>query len=661
MKRVGNGLSDRSIAYFRKETGMSIKHGKMTLADIAARIVFFLGLAATCFHLYVSATGILEAYKMRTTHLMFLLPMSFLIHPTSKKGRFSKISVIDFIWFILTLAAMIYISQIAYARLIKRIPFVGKLTTLDLVAAVFLVVAVLEATRRVCGLGMVIVCLVAIAYAFGGKYLTGKIRHTGTTVKRMAEQMSLSTNGIFGSTVAASATYIFMFTLFGEFLEYSGAGQFFIDMAFSLTGKSRGGPAKMAVVASGLMGMISGSSTANVTSTGTYTIPLMKKTGYRSEFAGAVEASASTGGQIMPPVMGAASFLLAEYVGINYIALCAAAAIPAVLYFAAVFIAVHFEATRIGLKGMDEDAKKQTWQWLLVHKGYLALPIVVILVTMILGFSAYKAALYGILSILLIVVFEKKGKISIKSLIVTLAKGGRSAVMVAISCAAAGIVIGVSNETGIGVKFASIIINLGRNNLYLILAMVMLACIFLGMGLPTSACYIMVAAIAVPALIKMGCNTMACHLFALYFGIFSGITPPVAISAYAAAGLAKSPPMKTGWLAVGLSLPAFIIPYAFIFNPALILEGTVLETVWVIIQVIVGIVGLASAVIGCAFRPFALWERAILLVLSAVMMVAPSILLSIGCMAVVLVLLVINKIRSGDWQPPQKGVTAGEN
>ena len=305
---------------------------KKSLADITAKIIFVIGFAASCFHLYVSATGILEAYKMRTTHLMFLLPLAFLIYPMRKKGRFSKIGVIDYIWFVLTLAAMTYISQISYSRLIARIPLVSPLTTLDSVVAVVIVIAVLEATRRVAGMGMVIVCLVAIAYAFFGKYLHGKIRHTGTTVKRMAEQMSLSTNGIFGSTVAASATFIFMFTLFGEFLEYSGAGQFFIDLAFSLTGKARGGPAKMAVIASGLMGMISGSSTANVTSTGVYTIPLMKKTGYRSEFAGAVEASASTGGQIMPPVMGAASFLLAEYVGIPYIKLCAAAAIPAILY-----------------------------------------------------------------------------------------------------------------------------------------------------------------------------------------------------------------------------------------------------------------------------------------------------------------------------------------
>ena len=622
---------------------------KSSWLDIIGKIIFVIGLAASCFHIYVSATGILEAYKMRTTHLMFLLPLTFLIYPMRKKGRFSKITLIDFIWFLATLASMVYLSQIAYSRLLMRIPFVSPATTLDYVVAIFLVIAVLEATRRVAGMGMVVVCLVALAYAFFGTHLTGRLRHTGTTLKRMAEQMCLTTNGIFGSTVAASATYIFMFTLFGEFLEYSGAGQFFIDIAYAVTGKARGGPAKMAVVASGLMGMISGSSTANVVSTGTYTIPLMKKTGYRPAFAGAVEAAASTGGQIMPPVMGAASFLLAEYVGISYISLCAIAAIPAILYFIAVFIAVHFEAVRVGLKGLENDENAKSWQWLLLHQGYLATPIFVILITMILGYSAYKAALYSIVSILVILLIEKRGRVDLKGIVNTLARGGRSAVMIAVTCAAAGIVIGVSNETGIGVKFASIIINLGKGNLLLILPMVMLASIVLGMGLPTSACYIMVAAIAVPALIEMGCSTMASHLFALYFGVFSGITPPVAISSYAAAGIAKSSPMKTGWLSVGIALPAFIIPYVAIFNPALILEGSIPEIAWVIFECLVAIVGMAGGVIGCAFKPFALWQRILLLITSVTFVVTPNMVVTLVCFTITVLLLAVNKIQSKKW------------
>ena len=629
---------------------------KQSWMDWVGKLIFIIGLAASCFHVYVSATGILEAYKMRTTHLMFLLPLTFLIYPMRKKGRFSQITVIDFVWFLATLASMVYLSQIAYPRLLMRIPFVSPATTLDYVVAIFLVIAVLEATRRVAGMGMVIVCLVALSYAFFGPYLSGKLRHTGTTVARMAEQMCLGTNGIFGSTVAASATYIFMFTLFGEFLEYSGAGQFFIDIAYAVTGKARGGPAKMAVVASGLMGMISGSSTANVVSTGTYTIPLMKKTGYRPAFAGGVEAAASTGGQIMPPVMGAASFLLAEYVGISYISLCAIAAIPAILYFIAIFVAVHFEAVRVGLKGLEPDEDSKSWKWLLIHQGYLAAPIFVILITMLMGYSAYKAALYSILSILIILVVEKRGRIDIKGIINTLARGGRSAVMIAVTCAAAGIVIGVSNETGIGVKFASIIINFGKNNLLLILPMVMIASIILGMGLPTSACYIMVAAIAVPALIKMGCSTMASHLFALYFGVFSGITPPVAISAYAAAGIAKASPMKTGWLSVGIALPAFIIPYVAIFNPALILEGTILETIWVIFLCLVAIVGMAGGGIGCVFMPFQFWQRIVLVAASIIFVVVPDLPVTLTCLTVTVALLALNKIRSKNWKAPENGV-----
>lgn len=627
----------------------------ISLADLAARLVFVIGLGAACFHLYVSATGILEAYKMRTTHLMFLLPMAFLIYPAGKKGRFSKVTILDFMWFAATLAGLVYLSQVAYPRLVQRIPFVSPITALDYAVALFLVVAVLEATRRVAGMGMVIVCLVAIGYAFFGKFLHGKLRHTGTSLRRMAEQMCLSTNGIFGSTVAASATYIFMFTLFGEFLEFSGAGQFFIDLAFALTGKAKGGPAKMAVVASGLMGMISGSSTANVTSTGVYTIPLMKKTGYRPLFAGAVEASASTGGQILPPVMGAASFLLAEYVGISYLSLCISAAIPALLYFIAVFIAVHFEAVRAGLKGVEQDENQVSWKWLLIHKGYLAAPLFVIILSMVVGLSAYKAALYAIGTILLILLVEKRGRIDGKGIVNALAKGGRSAVMIAITCAAAGIVIGVSNETGIGVKFASIIIGLGKGNIYLILPMVMLASIVLGMGLPTSAAYIMVAAIAVPALIKMGCNPMASHLFALYFGVFSGITPPVAISAYAAAGIANSSPMKTGWMAVGLSLPAFIIPYAFIFNPSLILQGTLPGTVWMILVALVGITGMAAGVIGCIFRPISMWQRVMIVILAIVMTVVPDLLLTVAFMVLILGFFAYNKVTASRQQTAEKG------
>ena len=575
-------------------------------AGIAAKIIFVFGLTASLFHLYVSATGILEAYKMRTMHMMFLLPMAFLIFPMRKKGRFSKIGLIDFIWFAATLATLIYFSQVAYARLVTRIPFVTPIYYTDYIAAIFLVVAVLEATRRCVGMGMVLVCLAALAYAFFGNRIPGRFGHTGTTMLRMAEQMSLSTNGLFGSTVGASASFIFMYILFGEFLDYSGAGQFFIDLAFSVTGKARGGPAKMAVVASCLMGSISGSSTANVTSTGTYTIPLMKKVGYNKTFAGAVEASASTGGQILPPVMGAASFLMAEYVGIPYISLCAAAAIPALIYFLSVGFAVHFEAVKENLQGL-KDEQTVSWKQILLKKGYLALPLIVIIVTMVKGYSPYRAALYAILSVILL-----------------------------------GIVIGVSSETGIGVKFASMVINIAHGNLYLVLPMVMLASLILGMGLPTSAAYIMVASIAVPALIQLGLEALPSHLFALYFGVFSGITPPVAISAFAAAALADSNPMKTGLMAVGLSLPAFIIPYVFVFDPALILMGSLPHIIAIVALTVVSVFAIAGGVIGCMFTTLRLWERCVMLAAAISMVMMQSLVITLALLAVVLALIAKN-------------------
>ncbi len=610
-------------------------------AGIAAKIIFVFGLTASLFHLYVSATGILEAYKMRTMHMMFLLPMAFLIFPMRKKGRFSKIGLIDFIWFAATLATLIYFSQVAYARLVTRIPFVTPIYYTDYIAAIFLVVAVLEATRRCVGMGMVLVCLAALAYAFFGNRIPGRFGHTGTTMLRMAEQMSLSTNGLFGSTVGASASFIFMYILFGEFLDYSGAGQFFIDLAFSVTGKARGGPAKMAVVASCLMGSISGSSTANVTSTGTYTIPLMKKVGYNKTFAGAVEASASTGGQILPPVMGAASFLMAEYVGIPYISLCAAAAIPALIYFLSVGFAVHFEAVKENLQGL-KDEQTVSWKQILLKKGYLALPLIVIIVTMVKGYSPYRAALYAILSVILLALINGKGRLDWKAMVRCLAKGGRGAVMIAITCAAAGIVIGVSSETGIGVKFASMVINIAHGNLYLVLPMVMLASLILGMGLPTSAAYIMVASIAVPALIQLGLEALPSHLFALYFGVFSGITPPVAISAFAAAALADSNPMKTGLMAVGLSLPAFIIPYVFVFDPALILMGSLPHIIAIVALTVVSVFAIAGGVIGCMFTTLRLWERCVMLAAAISMVMMQSLVITLALLAVVLALIAKN-------------------
>ena len=599
-----------------------------------AVIIIVLALSAAIFHLYIASTGILEAFKMRTLHLMFLLPLSLLLYPIRKKGKFSEIGILDIVLALFTFLSIAYLSLYSYERLINRMPFISSLAPMDLVIGVFLIFIVLEATRRAVGWGMVIIVLVALLYTLFGKYIPGRFGHAGSNLLRLIETMSISTTGIFGLTTSASASFIFLFVLFGAFLKRSGAGQFFIDFAYSLTGNSKGGPAKMAVIASCLIGSVSGSSTANVTSTGAYTIPLMKKMGYEPSFAGAVESSASTGGMILPPVMGSVAFLMAEYVGIPYIKLCAAAAIPALLYFTSVGFAVHFEATRLGLAGVEGETP--SWKKVVLERGYLAIPLFVIILTLILGLSAYRAALYGIISCVVLSYFKKETAFRLKDIVQTLIEGSKNAVMIAITCAAAGMVIGVTAETGIAVKFASLVIGISGGKMFLILPLIMLASLILGMGLPASAAYIMVASIAVPALIELNLNVMASHLFALYFGVFSGITPPVAIAAFAGAALAGSDPMKTGFRAVWLSLPAFIIPYVFILRNGLILEAPLPDILMTILTTAIGCIFISMGIIGCIHRKISLAERVIIIVTSIVFMLNPNLLIEAAMLLLML-------------------------
>lgn len=612
--------------------------------EIIKFLIIILSLSAAIFHLYIALTGVIEAYKLRTLHLMFLLPLSFLLKPMKKSGKFSKVGILDIIIAIIMFLSIYYLSVLHYDRLIDRLAYIDSLYLLDLVCGVIIIIGVLEATRRFVGMSMVYIALIAMAYALYGNYIPGIMGHSGSSPIRLIETMTLSTEAIFGLTTSASATFIFLFVLFGEFLNKSGAGQFFIDIAYALTGNSKGGPAKMAVVSSCLMGSISGSSTANVTSTGAYTIPLMKKMGYENEFAGAVEASASTGGGIMPPVMGSCAFLMAEYVGIPYIALCTATIVPAILYFTSVGFTVHFEATRLGLRGLKEETES-AWS-IFKKKGYLSIPLIVIIITMIKGFSPYKAALYGIISCIVISYLNKETAITPKKIYECLVTGAKSAVMIAITCATAGIVIGVTSDTGIAVKFASIVINIFGGNIFFILPMIMIASLILGMGLPASAAYIMVAAISVPTLVKLNLNLLASHLFALYFGVFSGITPPVAIAAFAAAGLAEGKPVKTGFKAVLLSLPAFIIPYVFIFKNGLLLIGTGSEIFSAIAATLIGSIFISTGIVGCIYEKIHVLVRVVILASSIVLMISSNLLVQGVSLVILLAIFFTNRVKS---------------
>ena len=420
--------------------------------------------------------------------------------------------------------------------------------------------------------------------------------------------MYFTLEGILGTPLSVSATFIFLFLLFGAFLEKTGVGAYFNDLALSVAGKRIGGPAKVAVFSSALQGTISGSSVANVVTSGSFTIPMMRRLGYRREFAGAVEAASSTGGQIMPPIMGAAAFLMAEFTGVPYWEIAKAAAIPAILYFAGIWIMVHFEAKRIGLRGLTDEEmpdKKEVWK-----KSYLLLPIIAIITFLMLGVSPVRAALYGIISTIVVGAFRKETRMSFGDILRALENGARAALGVAAATACAGMIVGVVTLTGVGLKFANGLLNFAGGIVLLTLFFTMLSSIILGMGTPTTANYIITSTIAAPAIIALGAPVLSAHMFTFYFGIVADITPPVALAAFAASGIAGGSPMKTGVNSTKLAIAAFIIPYIFVLSPEILLiDSTFLEASFVVFTATIGMIGVSAGLIGYWLAPLYWWER----------------------------------------------------
>lgn len=502
-------------------------------------------------------------------------------------------------------------------------------STVDLIVAGLGVLFVLEATRRTVGVPIVIVAALAITYALLGNHIpTTLLSHPGFPLDDIAPYLWFRESGVFGTPLQISAKFIFLFLFFGAVLIQTGVGSFFNDLAFAATGRFTGGTAKAAVIASALQGMISGSSVGNTVASGSFTIPMMKKAGFRPEVAGATEASASTGGQIMPPLMGAAAFIMVEYVGVSYREIMYAALIPAVMYFCGIFIGVHFEAKRSRILGIPKDQLPSKLE-LLLKRGYMLLPLVVIVATVTIGFTAQRAALLGIATALLVSLVRKETRPSPADLIRLLERGARVALPVIAAVATAGIIAGVVGMTGLGAKFASGIISLADGSLILALIFTMLACIVLGMGLPTTANYVVTATIAAPALInEFGLAPMAVHLFVFYFGIVADITPPVCLAAYAGAGIAGANPMKTGMTALKLAIGAFIIPYALIYNPALVMiDPTPLGLIVAVLFLLVGLISVSAALMGHFVRDTHPWERLVLLA-SGIAMVAPEVITS---------------------------------
>ena len=587
-------------------------------------LVTVVAITMSLYHMYVSLVGPPETYFFRGTHLLFALALVFMLYPSARGGGAGH--TLDSLLLAASVAIVAYIF-INHEYVIFRIIYIDDLTLTDKVFAVIAVITVLEATRRVIGWALPLTALIFLVYAL----------LTSVTFPVLLEQLYLSTEGIFGSTLGVSASYVIMFVLFGSFMEKSGTGQLFMDFALAITGSAAGGPGKVAVVSSSLFGTVSGSAVANVMVDGPITIPLMKRSGFRPPFAAAVEAVASTGGQIMPPIMGAAAFVMAEFLGVSYLQVTVWAAIPAILYYVAVFSAVHFEARRHGLAGVPK-AQLPRLLTVMKERGHLFLPIVLVLGGLILGYSAPLCALVAAVTCLPVAMLRKttREQIRWRSVPEALEEGARNSLAVAMACACAGIVIGCVSITGLGIDFSQLVVAISKDALFLALALTAVAGIVLGMGMPTTASYIVMVALLVPALVKLGAEIPAAHMFAFYFAILSAITPPVALAVFAAAGIAKTDLWETGVAAVRAAAPAYIVPFMFIYEPALLMIGDWTTIALATTTAAIGVICLAASLHGWIFGKARMWQRALFLA-AALLLIKPGLYTDLAGLALIAV------------------------
>lgn len=590
---------------------MTIKKARQYLAETIA-------IALAMFHLIAGIWGSPNSVIFRYTHLCGMMIIVLLTKEFSKKHPRLSMAV-DSTCSLIILGSLWYIIRDVGAFIIRG----GSVTRTDVIIGTLFMLILLELARRTVGWVMVALAVFFFSQNCFASYMPGFLHRRSMSYTNMVDFVFVRIDGIIGSPVATISTYVVLFMIFAALLAQSGAGDFFIDIATAVTGKSRGGPAKAAVVASGCFGSISGSAIANVAGTGSVTIPLMKRIGYDKDFAGAVEAVASTGGQIMPPMMGAAAFILAQNVGLTYVNVAACAAIPAILYYLAVYFMVDFRAGKMGLKGTPEDAMpdmKATLQggWLLI------LPIILIVYLMAIGKSAQYSALFATLALVVVAYIHKRTRMTGRQLVEALISGIQDTAGVSVTAGVAGIIIGGITNTGLNLVFANQIIKLCHNILPLALVLVAIVSLVLGMGMTTTAVYITVATIMAPALVKMGVNPLAAHLFCFYFGCICTITPPVALASYTAAGISGGNPTKTGWYSFKLGIAAYIVPFIFVYQPALIAQGGgVVETVVAALTAVVGVYGLAVAVEGWCTGKAKIYER-ILWAIGGVCMLIPG-------------------------------------
>jgi TRAP transporter 4TM/12TM fusion protein len=581
-------------------------------------VITAVALAMSGFHLYVGWFGPPDALTLRSVHLGFALVLGFLVMvPRPRWLRFALVA-----------ASLGVSSYLVVERdyVTRRMIYIDELMPLDWAFSVAAVLLVLEATRRAVGWALPLTAAAFLVYA---------LTLGGNDLREVAEQMYLGTEGLFGIPIYVSATYVMLFVVFGALVERTGTGQLFMDFALSLTGRAAGGPAKVACITSGMFGTVSGSAVANVMTTGTFTIPMMKRIGYSPAFAGGVEAVASTGGQIMPPIMGAAAFIMGEFLGVSYLTVTVYALLPALLYYFALFMTVHFEAKRVGMKGLPRAELPRLGQ-VLASRGHLFLPLVIIIGVLLAGYSAPFAALCGIASTIPTALLRAstRGYVRLDNIVGALEVGARNTVPVALSCACAGIVIGVIYLTGLGLEFTDAVLGAAANHVLPALLLTMVAGIVLGMGMPTAPAYIMQTALLVPALVALEVKVEAAHMFVLYFAILSAITPPVALAVYAANGISGARLWESSLAALRLGATGYIVPFMFVFGPSLLMIGAPEAIVLSAASATLGVTCLAGGLAGY-FVGVALWWQRLLLVAAALVLIKPGIYTDLAGIALI--------------------------
>jgi len=597
-----------------------LKLGEIRNKSWTGILLRWVAIIFTTFQIYTASFGVLPAFKQRLVHLSFALAIVFLSYGISQKSKDILKKYMNYLLFITIVVIGVY-GYLEYEFLWLHS---GNPATIDVVMGITLVIVLIEATRRMTGMALPILSVLFIFYTMFGRIFPGELAHGGHSISRIANDLCLTTSGIFSVPLAVSSTVVGIYIIFAVFLQQYGAGNAFLDLAKVLVGHVRGGPAKIAVLASSLFGTISGTAVGNTVATGSFTIPLMKKMGFKPYFAAAVEATASTGGQLMPPIMGAAAFIMVEFVGVPYMTIITAAIIPALLYYIILFLVIDQRAIKSRIKGIPKHELPSLKQ-VLINNWYLYLPVLVLLYFLVIvKYSPMKSGVFAIFSLLIVVTIAKKS-FSINEFLDSCEQAGYNMVKVALLCACAGIVIGLIMLTGLGLKLSSLIIVLAGGYSLVLLGFTMIVSIILGMGLPTSACYILLAILVAPAMTEMGINILCAHFFVFYMGLMANITPPVAIAAFAAAGIADADPTKTGYAAFKLALPGLLIPYYFVYRPELLLvEGTsFFQAISSVIPILVGLVALATALSGYFMYKINKLTR-VILIISSLALVYPS-------------------------------------